>query len=474
MKFGPLMIGSSQKLRPLEIHCSKEDFYKLFLIFDSERFRNKAAQLRFTGKLPAVTIVINHSFRDVADGVRYVENFLKNILPTVTSSCKRFKQKVVDLYKEEVLKCFNGDVLVYYDEDDNTCLWFVCEEKNYHLIGNSIDLLAHGGFLEKVSDEPPSHNHDKTLITCHLIPLELELCKKFNISETLRAYHGKTINDISIDEEKCEFKICVISGNESAFKKDIKRFLNVKKDTKMAIKKIPKCCINFLKMPVVEKEIGTEVPYYVHVQNDECNPDVYSDTQEHAKKVVCIIEGLFLQEKVDLKDFDTGSEILKTKVEKWRKEFSDMVGIDLTAEHIEVWGLRRCVEKILSQLENECQQNTKASSLKLSGKDKSLTACHEGEIPFLKEEDVKCLGSSAFQNKIVEIQERHNCLIKLDMENAYPSENKIPNGWSWYFQNGQRVSFENSEVVAVHPNQTSCVVKFLPLTQQTKPGMFIE
>lgn len=122
MKLGSLIIGSSQKLRPLEVHCSKEDFYKLLLIFDSESFRNKAAQLRFTGKLPALTIVLNPSFRDVDDGARYVENFLKDILPTVTSSCQKLKQKVVDSYIKEVLKCFNGDVQGYYDEDDNTCL----------------------------------------------------------------------------------------------------------------------------------------------------------------------------------------------------------------------------------------------------------------------------------------------------------------------------------------------------------------
>lgn len=185
----------------------------------------------------------------------------------------------------------------------------VCEEKNSHLIGKAFDLLAHGDYFEKVSNDPPSHDHDETLITCRLIPLELELCKKFNISETLRAYHGKAIKHISIDEDKCEFKIIVINGGDSVVKKDIHRFLDEKKDTKMAIKKIPKCCINFLKMPVVMKEIGTEVPYYVHVQNDECNPDVYSDTQENANKVVCIIEGLFRQEKVNLKNVDTGSDI---------------------------------------------------------------------------------------------------------------------------------------------------------------------
>lgn len=79
---------------------------------------------------------------------------------------------------------------MYYDEDDNICLWFVCEEKNYYLIGKVFELLVYG---EKVFNDLLSYDYDEIFIICCLILLELEFCKKFNILEILRVNYGKVI-----------------------------------------------------------------------------------------------------------------------------------------------------------------------------------------------------------------------------------------------------------------------------------------
>lgn len=110
---------------------------------------------------------------------------------------------------------------MYYDEDDNICLWFVCEEKNFYLIGEVFDLLVYGDYYERVFNDLLSYDYDEILIICRLILLELEFCKKFNILEILRVYYGKVIKYIFIDEDKCEFKISVINGDGFVVKKDI-------------------------------------------------------------------------------------------------------------------------------------------------------------------------------------------------------------------------------------------------------------
>lgn len=79
---------------------------------------------------------------------------------------------------------------MYYDEDDNICLWCVCEEKNYYLIGKVFELLVYG---EKVFNDLLSYDYDEIFIICCLILLELEFCKKFNILEILRVNYGKVI-----------------------------------------------------------------------------------------------------------------------------------------------------------------------------------------------------------------------------------------------------------------------------------------
>lgn len=82
---------------------------------------------------------------------------------------------------------------MYYDEDDNICLWFVCDEKNFYLIGKVMDLLVYGDYFEKVFNDLLSYDYDEILIIYRLILLELEFCKKFNILEILRVYYGKVI-----------------------------------------------------------------------------------------------------------------------------------------------------------------------------------------------------------------------------------------------------------------------------------------
>lgn len=473
-----MQIGSSEELRTFDIYCRKEDFYKLFLIFDGEFLKKNGAKFRSHGTFPSITILISSSHKRVDLALQDVEDFAKKMLPTITAKSQKLRKTAESLIdsckncKEKVLELKNEDVQVYFDADDSERLWFVSE--NSQLVEQSLGLLENDELFEKRTSTPSSDDHlNPRLMTYSLSSLEMAICMKFKIESALKVKHGKKISEIFTDESKSKLMISIKGIDDSIIKKEIEKLLDEKKATRSTVKKIPQCCINFLEMPDISKEIGTEIIYVIDVQNDRCEAEVYSDTQEHAREVVSIIEGLFQQKEVVFEDFDTDSLILKTKVEDWRKEFSPMVKIELGSNHMKVCGLRKNVQLILHQLDSYIQQNKNASFSELNVGDVPVPASEqgfEGQILIYKKEEVTHLLTPAFKEKITEIQAKQNCLIKIEEENAFPLMKETQIGWRWHFLDGKSVYFNKTERLNINVNRTKCIVAFSQETDQFKPG----
>lgn len=480
-RFGPIKIGSSEEIKEFELECSRADFYKLYLIFDKAFLEKNDAVFRSTGKVPIVISISSSAAKKAAGdwvdfALRDVESFVKRMLPFISAKCQKLRKTAhssVNLCKEKVLEYFDGDLQVYADEDDDKCMWFV--SKDCHLIEKSIDILASEDLIEKTACALPDHDHGPHLIANPLTIFELGICMQFNISAALKDKHEKNIVEIYIDESKSELKISIMNIDGSVIKSDIKKFLTEWTATRSIIRNIPNCCIPFLKKPAIRKEICTKLPYYIYVQNDRREAEVYSDTKEHAKKVVCIIEGLFQQKKVVVEEFDTSSLILKSKVEEWRKEFSEKIEIELTTKQIEVWGLRPSVDEILLQLESYIQQQRMSPFLEVNVKDEPDPTCllkqdFEGKVLIYKEKEVKILQTPAFKRRMKEVQEKHHCLIEIETENAYPLRKETSFGTQWQFQSGKNVVFNRTDLLNVEANGTDCIVQFIPETITIKPG----
>lgn len=87
------------------------------------------------------------------------------------------------------------------------------------------------------------------------------------------------------------------------------------------------------------KEIGDELLYYIDVFKENCEVDVYSNIWVDVRKVVSIIEGFFLQEIIEMEDLDFVLLILKNKIEMWKKEIFEIVGIEIIKMFIYFYGL---------------------------------------------------------------------------------------------------------------------------------------
>lgn len=485
-KIGPIQIGSSEEIRTFDIYCRKEDFYKLFLIFDGAFLKKKGAKFRSCGKFPSITISISSSHRRgvfnwVDLSLQDVEDFAKKMLPTITAKSQKLRKTAESLIdsckkcKEKVLEFYNEDVQVYSDADDSERMWFVSEYSQ--LVEKSLGLLDNDDLFEKRNSTPSSYDHpNPRLMTYPLSSLELGICMEFKIESALKVKYGKKIPEIFTDESKSELMISIKSIDDSIIKKEIEKLLDEKKATRSTIKKIPKCFINFLEMPDIRKEIGTEISYVIDVHNERCEAEVYSDTQGHAREVVSIIEDLFQQKKVVFEDFDIDSLILKKKVEEWRKEFSPMVKIELGSNHIKVWGLRKRVQLILHQLDSYIQQNRNATSLELNVGDEPVPAYEqgfEGNIFIYKKEEVTLVSTPAFKEKITKIKAKHKCSIEIEEENAFPLMIKTQIGWCWSFLDGKSVYFNKTEVLNRKVNKTKCIVAFFPETDRSKPGKIL-
>lgn len=478
-KFGPLPIGSSNERKMLEIECSQTDFYKMSLIFQKE-FSGKNDELKFcpriSGIFPSVGILIQNSVGWVDIALKDVKTFLEKVLPTITAKRQQIQDisaSMVNSWKKLVLQEFGGDVQVFCDEDDATCLW--CVSEHCHLIEKSFERLFHvDDYKRKESSDPQS------LLLYSLNMLEMEMCMEFNISDTLSKKHKEIIDEIFIDKAKLELAVTCLSKAKCAIKKDIQIFLDEKKETKTTINKIPKCFVNSVKMPFLKKEIGNEIPCCIDAHIDANEVHVYCNTQDDARKVVKTIEGLFQEENVDMEHLSTESLILKKKIVEWKKEFSEMVEIEITSKYIHLCGLRRIVEQILPQLKSFIQQKrTSSSKLNIKdefdqAKDVQDDAALEGEIWFEKEQEVQCLKAKDFEKRIEEIKDRYQCSINIKMENAYPLMEKQSRKWIWVFQNGQKVIFENAELKDVEAKGSKCIITFLPETKQTNPGICYE
>lgn len=478
-KIGPMQIGSSEELRSFDIYCRKEDFYKLFLIFDGAFLKKNGAKFRSRGRFPSITISISSSHKRVDLALQDVEDFAKKMLPTITAKSQKLRKTAESLIdsckncKEKVMELKNEDVQVYFDADDSERLWFVSE--NSQLVEQSLGLLDNDDLFEKGTSTPSSYDPlNPRLITYPLSSLEMAICMKFKIESALKVKYGKKISEIFTDESKSDLMISIKSIDDSIIKKEIEKLLDEKKATRSTVKKIPQCCINFLEMPDISKEIGTEILYVIDFQNERCEAEVYSDTQGHAREVVSIIEDLFQQKEVVFEDFDTDSLILKTKVEDWRKDFFPMVKIELGTNHIKVWGLRKSVHLILQQLDSYIQQNKNATSLELNVEDEPVSADEklgfEGNIFIYKTEEVTLVSNPAFKEKITEIQAKHKCSIEIEKENAFPLMEKTQIGWRWHFLDGRSVYFNKTEVLNIKVNKTNCIVAFFPETDRSKPG----
>lgn len=475
-KFGPLPIGSSNEIKSLEIECNRPDFYKLSLIFQKE-FLEKNDELKFflrAGKFPSVGIIKQYSVGWVDIALKDVKTFLQKALPTITAKRQHIRNtsaSLIDSWRKKVFENFGGDVQVFCDEDDATCLWFVSEHRQ--LIEKSLERLSHeDDYKEKESCDA------QALLLYPLNILEMEMCMEFNLSENLRKKHKDIIKKISIDEAKHELAVTLMSKFECSIKKDIQIFLAEKKETKTIVRKIPKCFISFLKMPSFKEEIGTEIPCCIDANIDANEVHVYCNTLDDAKKVGRTITGLFQEETVDIEDLNSESLTLEKKVMEWKKEFSEMLDIEVTAKYIHMCGLRQIVEQILPKLKSFIQQKSRASSSKLNvkdefdqAKDEHDDAALEGEIWFEKEEEVQCLKAKDFEKKIEEIKDRYQCSVNIKMENAYPLMKKQSKKWTWLFQSGQKVVLENAELKDVEANGSKCLISFLPETKQTIPGM---
>uniref|UniRef100_K1PE64 Uncharacterized protein n=1 Tax=Magallana gigas TaxID=29159 RepID=K1PE64_MAGGI len=230
-------------------------------------------------------------------------------------------------------------------------------------------------------------------------------------------------------------------------------------------------------MPSFKEEIGTEIPCCIDANIDANEVHVYCNTLDDAKKVGRTITGLFQEETVDIEDLNSESLTLEKKVMEWKKEFSEMLDIEVTAKYIHMCGLRQIVEQILPKLKSFIQQNSRASSSTLNvkdefdqAKDEHDDAALEGEIWFEKEEEVQCLKAKDFEKKIEEIKDRYQCSVNIKMENAYPLMKKQSKKWTWLFQSGQKVVLENAELKDVEANGSKCLISFLPETKQTIPA----
>lgn len=441
------------------------------------------AKFRSRGKFPSITILIRSSHkRGVFDWVdlalQDVEHFANKMLPTITAKSQKLRKNAESLIdsckkcKKKVLELYNENVQVYSDADDSECLWFVSEDSQ--LVEKSLGLLDDDDLFEKRNSTPSSYDHpNPRLMTYPLSSLELGICMEFKIESALKIKYGKKIPEIFTDESKSELMISIKSIDDSIIIKEIEKLLDEKKATRSTVKKIPQCCINFLEMPDIRKEIGTEISYVIDVQNERCEAEVYSDTQGHAREVVSIIEDLFQRKKVVFEDFVTDSLILKTKVEEWIKEFSPMVKIELGSNHIKVWGLRKSVQLILHQLDSYIHQNKNASSSELNVGDEPVPASEqsfEGHIFIYKKEEVTHVLTPAFKEKVTEIQAKHKCSIKIEEENAFPLMTETQTGWRWHFLDGKSVYFNKTEMLNVKVNKTKCIVAFLQETDQSKQG----
>lgn len=471
-------IGSSEELRTFDIYCRKEDFYKLFLIFDGAFLKKNGAKFRSHGKFPSITILISSSNKSFDLALQDVDDFAKKVLPTITAKSQKLRKTAESLIdsckkcKEKVLEFYNEDVQVYFDADDSERLWFVSE--NSQLVEKSLGLLDYDDLSEKRTITPSSYDlHNPRLMTYPLSSLEMAIWMKFKIESALKVKYGKKNSEIFTDESKSKLMISIKSIDDSIIKKEIEKLLDEKKATRSTVKKIPQCCIYFLEMPDIRNEIGTEMLYVIDVQNERCEAEVYSDTQGHAIEVVSKIEDLFQQKKVVFEDFDTNSLILKTKVEDWKKEFSPMVKIELGSNDIQVWGLRKSVQFILQQLDSYIQQNKNATSLELNVGDEPVSAYEpgfEGNIFIDKKKEVTIVSTPAFKEKIREIQAKHKCSIEIEEENAFPLIEKTQIGWRWQFLDGKSVYFNKTGVLDIKVNKTKCIVAFFPETDRSKAG----
>lgn len=483
-KFGPLKIGSSKELRMIELECSKQDYYKLFMIFDESFLAKHNAVFCSTGKSACLATLLSKSaFKWSGIGwfnvaVQDVEDFVVNMLPTVEVVCQQqnnSSRSKFELCKEKVYKCCNEDVQLYSDEDDANCLWFVFEKSKSFLVDKALKQLVHDDLIGK----PPSI--DFTLTTISLRRLELAICLHFRLLDKLRQRHQENVKEVFIDQQDCALKITLRSDYESAIGHDIRSFIDKVIASKNIIKDISDCFFAFLEKPAVRKEIGDELPYYIDVLKENREVDVYSNTRADARKVASIIEGLFLQETIDMEDLDPASLILKNKIETWKKETFETVGIETTKTSIHLYGLRRHVELILPQLKSIIKQNKRLPSQNMNIKHEIDKNSHtqadlsdakfEGEILIGNQEEIKCLMEQDFEKRITEIENEHQCSIKRNMENFYPLMKNEENGRMWQFKNGQKVYFEKADLQAIH---TKCVVRFLPNTsiQESKLGMF--
>lgn len=483
-KFGPLRIGSSKELRMIELECSKQDYYKLFMIFDESFLAKHNAVFYSTETSTCLATLLSKSalkwsgigWFNVA--VQDVEDFVVNMLPTVEAVCQQqnnLSRRKFESCKEKVYKCCNEDVQFYSDEDDANCLWFVFEKSNTFLVDKALKQLAHDDLIGK----PP--NIDFKLFTISLRSLELAVCLHFRLLDKLRQRHQENIKEVFIDQQDCALKITLRSDYESAIGHDIKSFIDKVIASKNVIKDISDCFFAFLEKSVVKQEIGDELPYYVDVHKENREVYVYSNTQADARKIASIIEGLFLQETIDIEDLDPASLILKNKIETWKKETFETVGIETTKKSIHLYGLRRHVELILPQLKSIIKQNKRLPSQDLNIKDENEKKNHtqadlsdtkfKGEILIGNQEEIQCLMEQDFEKRITEIEYEHQCSIKRNMENFYPLMKNEVNGRIWHFQNGQKVYFEKADLQAIH---TKCVVRFLPNTsiEESKLGMF--
>lgn len=474
-------MGSSEKLMKIYLESNEADFYKLYFIFQNcqclEKFCERMKQMNWSVLVSGVPITILPSFQSRAEGLKsnVIQGIVKGMLQTliaVWAKCKGSSAKtVVEKCRETVIEHSNGEVLVYPDEDDDKLLWFVSEKTKEDLMRQILDGLDNLGFTESRTDIRWSEY--QTATPCHFSvdSLEMAIFKEFNVEHFLK---DKAIN-ILVDEANSVVVISAMSKDIPYIKKVFNNLITEKRETKSRII-VPKCCKKFIEMQELKKKVEWKVPFLIH------EGYVYAKTNEDANNIASGIGGLFHEENVDVKAFNTDSASLKMKFSEWTEECCNMIGFEITESSITLYGLREHVDIVLPRLKSYIQENTKVlqearSSEKYTINKVDRHGLHPqdeldaedevtGEIVTENDEEVKWLMGHDFQKTVIEMKEKHQCSVRVDMKNVYPLQEKTSNGYLLKFENKKQIFFNRTKASDVIGNNTDCIVDFLPESEE--------